>query len=347
MKVKKTKIIIIGLGVIGKKHLEAIDKVDNAELVAVVDVNKKVLNYLDDNVSFYNSIDELFNNEKVDGAIVSTPNNSHYKDVLNVIKYDCPVLVEKPITTNSNDTLELINVSKKKNIDILVGHHRRHNPIIKKAFDLINNNEIGKLRTVHISCQMYKPSRYFKNKSWSKNEGAGPIIVNLIHDLDLMNYLLGDIKSVFCNIKSSIRGFENEDLANASIEFENGVLGTILLSDSVASPWSWELTSRENERYPYTGETCYFLGGTNGSIALPNLTIWKYRNEPDWLNPIFAKKIPLEFSDPLVNQIKHFVEVINKTTPPIITAEIANKSIKVIEAMKLSAKTNKLVEIKN
>ena len=138
MKVKKTKIIIIGLGVIGKKHLEAIDKVANAELVAVVDVNKKVKNYLDDNVSFYNSIDELFNNEKVDGAIVSTPNNSHFKDVLNVIKYDCPVLVEKPITTNSNDTLELINVSKKKNIDILVGHHRRHNPIIKKAFDLIN-----------------------------------------------------------------------------------------------------------------------------------------------------------------------------------------------------------------
>ena len=97
----------------------------------------------------------------------------------------------------------LENVSKKKNIDILVGHHRRHNPIIKKAFDLINNNEIGKLRTVHISCQMYKPSRYFKNKSWSKNEGAGPIIVNLIHDLDLMNYLLGDIKSVFCNITSN------------------------------------------------------------------------------------------------------------------------------------------------
>ena len=58
----------------------------------------------------YNSIDELFNNEKVDGAIVSTPNNSHYKDVLNVIKYDCPVLVEKPITTNSNDTLELLSL---------------------------------------------------------------------------------------------------------------------------------------------------------------------------------------------------------------------------------------------
>jgi len=278
MKTKKIKIAIIGLGVIGKKHLEAISKVKQAELTAVVDTNIKVLEHLDENVSFYKTTNELFNREKVDGVIISTPNNSHLKDALDAIKYNCPLLVEKPITTKSIDTLKLIKKSKENKVDILVGHQRRHNPIIQKAFQLIKNNEIGKLRTVHIYCQMYKPDRYFENKSWSQEDGAGPIFVNLIHDLDLMNFLFGDIKSVFSNIQHSIRAHGNEDVASAVLEFESGLLGTVLLSDSVASPWSWELTSRENDRYPFTGETCYFIGGSNGSLALPNLTIWKHRN---------------------------------------------------------------------
>ena len=345
MKIKKTKIAIIGLGVIGKKHLEALGKVKQAELSAVVDTDDNVLEYLDENIRFYKTIDELFKKEKVDGVIISTPNNSHLKDALKVIKYKCPILVEKPITTNSIDTLKLIKKSKENKVDVLVGHHRRHNPIIKKALNIMNDNEIGKLRTVHIHCQMYKPDRYFENKSWSSEHGAGPIFVNLIHDLDLMNYLFGDIKSVFSNIKPSIRGYGNEDVASAILEFKSGLLGTVLLSDSISSPWSWELTSRENDRYPFTGETCYFIGGSKGSLALPNLTIWKHKNEPDWLSPISASKIPYEFSDPLVNQIQHFVEVIKKNTLPLITAETANKSIKVIEAMKVSSLKKKLVII--
>ena len=95
-----------------------------------------------------------------------------------------------------------------------------------------------------------------------KNDGAGPIFVNLIHDLDLMNYFFGKVKTVFANICTSKRGFNNEDVSGGILEFKSGIMVTFLCSDSILSPWSWELTARENEVYPNTEETCYFIGGT-------------------------------------------------------------------------------------
>ena len=347
MDIQKIRVAIVGLGSIGKKHVNAISKVHETELVAIVDKDSNVLNKLEKKVNFYNSINELFRNEKIDGVIIATPNSCHLHNGLEVIKNNCPILIEKPITTSSRDTLKLIEASRKNNVEILVGHHRRHNPIIQKALEIINNNQIGKIRTVHVHCQMFKPNQYFQESEWQKQDGAGPIFVNLIHDLDLMNHLFGDVKSVFAHSQLSIRGYENEDVSSAILEFKNGILCTLLLSDSVASPWSWELTARENVIYPFTNETCYFIGGTFGSLSLPNLKIWNYLDEPHWHKPISTTSIPINFSDPFENQIKHFTKVIKKDELPIVTAEIANKSIKVIEAIKLSSQKKQLVEIKH
>ena len=209
---------------------------------------------------------------------------------------------------------------------------------------LLDKNLIGQVRTVHIHCQMFKPDKYFKKASWKKNDGAGPIFVNLIHDLDLMNYFFGKVKTVFANICTSKRGFKNEDVSGAILEFKNGIMGTFLCSDSVLSPWSWELTARENDVYPNTEETCYFIGGTKGSLSLPNLKIWHHKNG-HWMTPISSTKYPFKISDPLVNQIEHFSNVIQKKEKPIITASIANETIKVIEAIKLSAKNKKIVKL--
>ena len=340
---KKINIAVVGIGVMGLKHIDAIQKIQNVNLTAVVDQKKnKLIQKI--NANFYYSIEEMFKFEKIEGVILSTPNTSHLKDSLKIIKHKCHILIEKPITLNSKDCDKLINESKKNKVEILVGHHRRHNPLIKKAKELLDKNLIGQVRTVHIHCQMFKPDKYFKEASWKKNDGAGPIFVNLIHDLDLMNYFFGMVKTVFANICTSKRGFNNEDVSGGILEFKSGIMVTFLCSDSILSPWSWELTARENEVYPNTEETCYFIGGTKGSLSLPNLKIWHHKNG-HWMTPISSTKYPFKISDPLVNQIEHFSNVIQKKEKPIITASIANETIKVIEAIKLSAKNKKIVKL--
>ena len=100
----------------------------------------------------------MFKSETIDGVIVATPNSSHFKDGIEVIKHKCTVLIEKPITIRSIDTDKLISEAKRMNVQILVGHHRRHNSIMHKAKELIDNNFLGKVRTVNINCQMFKPN---------------------------------------------------------------------------------------------------------------------------------------------------------------------------------------------
>ena len=346
MNYKKIKLAVVGVGVMGLKHIDAIKKTQSAELSAIVDTKENSL-IKKINSNFYTSIKDMFKFEKIEGVIVATPNSSHFRDSLEVINNKCTVLIEKPITINSKETDRLISVAKKMKVQILVGHHRRHNPLIHKAKELIDNNILGKVRTINISCQMFKPDNYFKQADWKKKDGAGPVLVNLIHDLDLMNFLFGKITKVFSISQKSLRGFKNEDVSGAVLEFKSGIIATFLTSDSVVSPWSWELTSRENEIYPFTEESSYLIGGTKASMSLPNLKLWQHSKNGHWVTPISCTKYPYKFSDPLVNQIEHFCNVIKKKEKPIITASIAKDTIKVIEAIKLSSKTKKLVELKH
>ena len=89
--------------------------------------------------------------------------------------------------------------------------------------------------------------------------------------IDDLRNLCGDVVGVQALQASAVRGFPVEDTAAMLLRFRNGALGTVSISDTVAAPWSWELTSGENKAYPRTDEFCYLIGGTEGSISIPRL----------------------------------------------------------------------------
>ena len=82
------------------------------------------------------------------------------------------------------------------------------------------------------------------------------------------------------------RGHENEDVASVLLKFDSDIVGTISVSDTIVSPWSWELTAKENPAYPPTSESCYLFGGDHGSLSVPDLTIWKNKDKRGWWEPI-------------------------------------------------------------
>ena len=146
---------------------------------------------------------------------------------------------------------------------------------------------------------------------------------------------------------NAVRGNEVEETAVVLLKFESGVLGTVNVSDAASAPWSWELTARENAHYPATSENCYWLGGTEGSLALPNLAVWTHDGPNGWWSPIWASKPIFEFDDPLVQQISHFAEVIAGTAEPVVSGADGLAAVEVITAIKRSAATGKTVEIAN
>ena len=344
--VRSLRLAIVGAGLVGKRHADAIGQLKNVELAAIVDPSDDGQQFAKaSGLPLYSDLSEMIAAEKPDGVILSTPTVLHAEQGMACVENNIPVLIEKPLATSSEEALPLVEAAEKANVPVLVGHHRRHNPLIQKAHDIIEEGKIGDIRAVHANCWFYKPDYYFDIAPWRKLKGAGPISVNLVHDVDLIRHLCGEIVSVQAQAAPSSRGFENEDVAAAVLRFENGAIGTITVSDSIVSPWSWEMTSAEYPVYPSTSQSCYKIGGTGGSLSVPDLTLWRHEGERDWWQPITATVAPRESTDPLINQIKHFADVINGKEEPLVSGREGLRTLQVIEAIQIAAQTQELVEV--
>ena len=337
---KPVRLAVVGAGLVGQRHITAMTQVDGVELAAVVEPGPT-----DQPVPVYESLDAMFDATTVDGVILSTPTLLHVEGGLACVSRGVPVLIEKPLAASADEAEALVQTASAKDVPILVGHHRRHNPIIQKTAELIKEGAIGKVRAAQVTCWFYKPDDYFDVAPWRKKAGAGPISVNLVHDVDLMRHFLGEVVTVQAQMAPSLRGFENEDLAAAVLRFENGAVCTITVSDSVVSPWSWELTSREYPIYPATNESCYLIGGSEGALSIPDMRLWQHEGETSWWNPIKATAMPVSQSDPLINQIAHFAEVIRGAASPLVTGEEGLKTLRVVEAIQTAAQTQKLITL--
>ena len=343
---KPIQFAVAGAGLAGIRHINVILKNDHAELLAIIDPDVKAKEIANNaKCLWFSSIQEMFENHKPDGVIIATPSNLHVEHGLECIKNQCPVLIEKPIATTLESAKILIDAAQKNNIALAVGHHRRHAAFVQKARQLIQNGELGTIRIIQGQCWLYKPNDYFETASWRQKKGAGPISVNLIHDIDILRYLCGDVVSVFADAVKAKRGYENEDIATILLRFENDALCTLSVSDAIVSPWSWELTAHENPIYPQTNESCYMIGGTDKSLSLPDFTLWSYAGKKSWWEEIKHCHIETNIIDPFAAQMEQFIKVVKKEEPPLVSGEEGFKALQVIEAIYQSIQAEKKISL--
>ncbi|WP_345946837.1 hypothetical protein [Bradyrhizobium sp. 197] len=95
-----------------------------------------------------------------------------------------------------------------------------------------------------------------------------------------MRYLWGDIVALLAAQSNRVRGNAVEETSVIILHFTSGALGTVNLSDTIQSPWSWEFTAGENPAYSHTQETCYQIDGTRASLAIPQLDLWHHQAKP-------------------------------------------------------------------
>ena len=134
------KLVLVGLGLIGKRHADVIVKIKSAELTAIVDPSKDAINYArKKGIIAYHSLEDMFAEQCPDGIILATPTLMHSEQALFCIQRACPVMIEKPIATSSREALALVEKAESLDVPVLVGHHRRYNPIIKRANKVITS----------------------------------------------------------------------------------------------------------------------------------------------------------------------------------------------------------------
>ena len=342
----KIKIAVLGMGLMGSQHLKAIKLSKKATLHSIVDINRtSKVQAKKFKVPFYKNTKEILEKNKPDAVIIATPNQFHEEHTSLFLKSKIPVLLEKPISDNIKSAKKIIINSKKYNTQLLIGYHRRHNSIVTSLKKKIESGQLGKIISINVMCWLYKHKNYFKEK-WRTKKGGGPLGINLVHDIDLICYLLGPVNFLQALTSNSVRKYKVEDTAIVNLVFKSGALCTLNVSDTIVSPWSYELTSGENPAYPVTNQSSYYIGGTKGSVQFPNLKHWYNKKERSWWKNIFHKDESTRSSKyALVNQIDHLCHVVRNKAKPKVNGYDGLISLKILDAILRSSKSGKKIKI--
>lgn len=332
-------IAVAGAGLIGRQHIARIRASTIARVAAVIDPAPEARAFAKTaGLPWSPTLDALLATGKPDGLIIATPNQMHVEHGLAAIAAGVPVLVEKPIADTVAGAERLVDAAERAGVPLAVGHHRRHSATIARAKAIIESGRLGRIVAVHAFFWLMKPDDYF-DVSWRRQPGAGPILVNLIHDIDLMRHLVGEIADVTAWTSATVRGHPVEETAVLLFRFANGALGTATVSDTIVAPWSYEHTAGENPAYPRTDQFAYVIGGTEGSLSLPRLEVWSNAKRRSWHEPFTVGREIAPDADPLVRQLEQFVNVVRGEAPPLVSGREGLETLRVIERIKRAAAT--------
>jgi predicted dehydrogenase len=339
------RLSVMGAGLIGRRHIEHVLARPEAVLASIVDPTpaaRELAQTLE--VDWFPSFQDMPAQERPEGMIVATPNQMHVTNGMDCIAAGIAALVEKPIADDIAAAEALVDAAERSRVALLTGHHRRHNPMIRRAKAEIDSGRLGQIVSVHGMFWVIKPDDYF-DVAWRREKGAGPILLNLIHDVDLMRYLCGDIVAVQAAQSNRLRGNEVEETAVILLNFASGALGTVNVSDTIQAPWSWEFSTGENPAYSHTQESCYQIGGTRASLAIPQLDLWHHPKEASWWAPIERERLSYVPEDPLGRQVANFCAVIRGTDEPVVSGREGLETLRVIDAIKRAAESGALVQV--
>lgn len=340
------RLAVVGTGLVGVIHAERVESSSETELAVLCGLNDGVQDLADRlGVPLVTDYHDVLLHE-ADGVIIATPNRLHPTMGTFFVEQDVPILVEKPIADTVAGGIALCAAGSRSGVPILVGHHRRHHPAVREARRIIAA-ELGTLIGFTAMVAMRKPDSYY-DEPWRRESGAGPLLVNLIHEVDLVRFLCGEIVGVQAITRQLIRPWDFDDTASLLIHLASGAIGTMFISESTSSPWSWESSVSSGMGFHNAGQDYAFFMGTEASLSFPSLTIWEYDDgdgEPGWFSPLHKRRVDAAGADPYAEQIAHFAQVIRSGVQPIVSGEDGLRSLAVVEAVVEAGRTGSLVDI--
>ncbi len=231
---QKTRFAIIGCGRIAERHAMHIHTY--GQLVAVCDVVESKAKTLAGKygVDYFLSVEELLKNKTgIDVVVICSPNGLHAIHAIQAMRKGYHVLVEKPMAITSADCEAMIRVAAETGRHLFTVVQNRFNPPVLAVKKALDGGMFGKLYSIQLTCFWNRNAAYYKD-SWkgSKELDGGVLFTQFSHFIDLLYWLFGDIKTIYAITKNAAHNgiIEFEDCGAVTIEFDNGVIGTINFS---------------------------------------------------------------------------------------------------------------------
>ena len=326
------KVLVVGYGSIGKRHIENLSKLKNIEIL--VCTKRKYDKFLQQKKceTYTRLIDCV--KEKPDFAIIANETRFHIKTALVLAKSKIHMLIEKPISHSLTGTDELINIVKKKKLIVLVGCNLRFHPSLELIKSIVLQRELGRIISVQVENGSYLPNWHpnenYQQSYATRNDLGGGVVLTDIHEIDYLYWFFGDVHEVFSVTgRYSDLNTKAEDLSAIILKFKNNIIAETHL-DYFQQP---------------SVRSCKIIG-TKGTIT------WNIEsNDVNYYNvksKKWIKKLKLQnydFNTTYTKELTHLIDCIQGKTKPRNNLKDGIYTLKVALTLKKSSKLKKTLSV--
>ncbi len=335
------KIGIVGTGSIVGKHAQAIAEIEGTELVALFNPNPEsaAKAKAQFGLPVFLDLDEFLAFPGLEVVCICTPSGMHLEPALAAAKAGKHLMIEKPVEINLDRTDRLISACEENGVKLAVIFQNRFTEDYQKLKKAVSEGVFGRLLMGNAYVNWFRDSAYYSTSNWKgtlEADGGGALINQGIHTIDLLLDLMGDVKSVFGQVQTTLYPIEGEDLGAAIVNFKNGALGNITSATAL---------------YPGYPERIEIFG-TEGSAILEagKLIHWNVKGSFETVKPTenaggSGASDPTAIGHQLhLAQWKFFLNAIKEDQIPVVDGKTARKSVELIRAIYFSSKVGKMVE---
>lgn len=330
---------VIGCGRISKNHMESIKVLPGARLAAVCDSNEEALIKASQkyDCKSYKDYQELLADSNIDIVNICTESGLHARIALDAIKAGKHVLVEKPMAMSLAEADRMIAASRKFGVKLGVVHQNRFNKVIAKLRKAVEYERFGKLTHASAVVRWNRNDEYYSQAPWRGTwaQDGGCLMNQSIHNIDLLQWMMGPVKSLFAYTATNLRKIEGEDVGVIVLKFQNGGLGVIEATTTI---------------YPKNLEETLCIFGSTGSVCIGGIAVnkiesWRVAgdNETEIIEDQDAEP-PNVYGFGHADIIKDFINAIEENREPAVSGEEGRKALEIILAIYHSVKLNKEIK---
>lgn len=333
---------IVGCGHISKKHIEAIEKIENARLVAVCDSDPTRLKEFQHiyGIPGYENLKSMLESEPCIHVInICVPSGLHAPIAIQAAEAQKHIIVEKPIALTLKDAEAIIQACNQNRVKLSVVHPNRFRPAVMALKSAVNDRLFGKLSHANATVRWNRNQEYYDQAVWrgTKEMDGGVLMNQAIHNLDLLLWLVGPVVEVQAYAATRLRQIETEDVITATLKFEDGSLGIIEAASTV---------------YPKNYEESISIFGETGTAVISGHTAnWIKQWVFEAINEEAGKDIVSEVNeDPYgipghQHIIRDMIEAIETDREPIVSGEDGRNALKLVLAVYEAAKLGRSVRL--
>lgn len=337
-------VALLGCGRIAVRHAQLLSsgEIAGAKLVCVCDIDKSRAESFGKkhNVPYFADLDSMMKecSDKIDIVSILTPSGCHAQNTLEVAPYKKHIIVEKPMALTLEDADKMIEACDKFGIRLFVVKQNRYNLPVQKLREALEAGRFGKIVMGSVRVRWCRDNAYYKQDSWRGTwaQDGGVFTNQASHHIDLLEWMLGDVESVFAKSRTALSDIETEDTGVAVLKFKNGALG-VIEATTATRPKDLEGS------LSILGE----LGSVEiGGFAVNEIKHWNFTNAMESDKEIMEKysvNPPNVYGFGHKEYYLHVVDSILNGTKALVDGLEGRKSLELIVAMYESIETGKEV----